>query len=271
MVDNPKKKERTTDLVIKAVLQGFRAIDTACQPKHYREDLVGDALVVLQDTYSIKREALFLQTKFTSITGQDTSKPLPYDPKDSVREQILSSFQVSLKNLRTNYLDSYILHSPLNTLKETIEAWRTLMQLQDEGKTRVIGLSNAYDPRLIKSLHEIRKVQVVQNRWYEGNHWDKEVCRFCLEDGIQYQSFWTLTGSPSLIEHPTLVTLAKKTSCTPAQVIYKLAQMRGITPLAGSTNEKRMEDGVKTAELDLNLDPECDDAIQSLNAFIDED
>lgn len=36
----------------------------ACQPKHYREDLVGEALVVLQSKHEIKREHLFLQTKY---------------------------------------------------------------------------------------------------------------------------------------------------------------------------------------------------------------
>lgn len=38
------KKEKTTELVTKAVLTGFRGIDTACQPKHYSEALVGKAL-----------------------------------------------------------------------------------------------------------------------------------------------------------------------------------------------------------------------------------
>ncbi|KAF8512779.1 NADP-dependent oxidoreductase domain-containing protein, partial [Gautieria morchelliformis] len=135
----------------------------------------------------IKREHLFLQTKFTSIGGQDRSLPLPYDPSSSVRAQVLASFQVSLRNLHTTYLDSLILHSPLETIGQTLEAWRTLMQLQDEGKVRMIGVSNTYDVQILNSLCELRKVQVVQNRWYEGNDWDKQVCAYCLVHGIQYQ------------------------------------------------------------------------------------
>lgn len=38
------KKEKTTGLVLEALKQGFRGIDTACQPKHYSEDLVGAAV-----------------------------------------------------------------------------------------------------------------------------------------------------------------------------------------------------------------------------------
>ena len=64
------KKENTTNLVFEALKQGFKGIDTACQPKHYREDLVG---LGLQKAYEIgiKREDLFFQTKFTPIDGQD--------------------------------------------------------------------------------------------------------------------------------------------------------------------------------------------------------
>ncbi|HEX5670819.1 MAG TPA: hypothetical protein VFX66_04720, partial [Sulfuricurvum sp.] len=60
------KKERTADLVVQAVLSGFRGIDTACQPKHYEEPLVGAAIRRLRD-HSILREDLFIQTKFTPL------------------------------------------------------------------------------------------------------------------------------------------------------------------------------------------------------------
>ena len=50
------KKDRTADLVVKAVLAGFRGIDTACQPKHYDEALVGAALNRLKD-HGIERDA----------------------------------------------------------------------------------------------------------------------------------------------------------------------------------------------------------------------
>ena len=73
------KKEHTADLVVKAIQTGFKGIDTACQPKHYNEELVE---VTLQRLYGcgIKREALFVQTKFTPLDGQDPRK-VPYDQK----------------------------------------------------------------------------------------------------------------------------------------------------------------------------------------------
>jgi diketogulonate reductase-like aldo/keto reductase len=61
------------------------------------------------------------------------------------------------------------------------------MQLQDEGKVRLIGVSNTYDVRILQTLSKERKVQVVQNRWYEGNEWDQKVLSYCRESGVMYQ------------------------------------------------------------------------------------
>jgi len=69
------KKDATARLVQLAVESGFTAIDTANQLIHYQESLVGDALVALQQQ-GIKRDTLFLQTKFTSVDGQGNSTPL---------------------------------------------------------------------------------------------------------------------------------------------------------------------------------------------------
>ncbi|TDL26104.1 Aldo/keto reductase [Rickenella mellea] len=245
------KKERTSALVVEAVLQGFRAIDTAGQPKHYNEEFVGAALQILQDQHGIKREDIWLQTKFTSINGQDTTKPLPYDPTQPIPNQVQTSFSDSLKNLRTTYLDSYILHSPLPTRDGTLEAWRTLGKLQDEGHVRRIGVSNPYDVGTLEALAKERPVQVVQNRWYEGNQWDKEVCAYCKRNGMMYQSFWTLTGSPRLLTHPSLNALAQRHHKTPEQILFRLAQTRGVVPLAGSTDRGRMRDGVETEQIEL--------------------
>jgi diketogulonate reductase-like aldo/keto reductase len=68
------KKDQTSEYVISAINAGFRAIDTACQPKHYNEPAVGNALNYLYQQKTITREEIFLQTKFTSLHGQDPTK-----------------------------------------------------------------------------------------------------------------------------------------------------------------------------------------------------
>src|SRR5262245_39368559 len=103
------KKEATADLVQTALKAGFTAIDTANQPKHYTEPLVGEALGI-GAAQGIASDSLVLQTKFTPVNGQDHR--LPYDPKASVSEQVAQSFESSLQHLKTDYLDSYLLHGP---------------------------------------------------------------------------------------------------------------------------------------------------------------
>ncbi|KAG7446675.1 Aldo/keto reductase [Guyanagaster necrorhizus] len=262
------KQERTTDLVVSAVLNGFKAIDTACQPKHYREDLVGNALQTLKEVHGIERDRLFIQTKFTSIDGQDRSKPLPYDPSATVPEQVRTSFEKSLANLRTAYIDSYILHSPLRTIHQTLEAWRVLIKLQDEGKVRMIGVSNAYDVGILRALGQERQVQVVQNRWYEGNAWDQDVVRYCKTNGVVYQSFWTLTGSPSLLSQRSVLAISAALSMTPAQVLYGIVQMGGIMPLSGTTSEVHMKEDVAVESSNLVTDDKLRNHVDTIKRLV---
>jgi len=99
------KEDRTAALTELALRAGFRGIDTACQPKHYHEPGVGAA------DAAFERESLYVQTKFTPVSGHDPQR-IPYDADASVSEQVAQSFAVSLQNLRTTYLDALILHSP---------------------------------------------------------------------------------------------------------------------------------------------------------------
>lgn len=54
------KKERTAELVYQAICNGFRGVDTAAQPKHYREDLVGEGVRRAIDEGKVGREDLFV-------------------------------------------------------------------------------------------------------------------------------------------------------------------------------------------------------------------
>ena len=115
------KKERTAELVNQAVTAGFRFIDTACQPKHYNEAGVGNGWTSAAQELNLDRDDFWLQTKFTSINGQDPNN-VPYDKTAPIEEQIRTSLQVSLKNLHTTYLDSWVMHSPERTIEKTIAA-----------------------------------------------------------------------------------------------------------------------------------------------------
>jgi diketogulonate reductase-like aldo/keto reductase len=62
------KKDQTADLVYTAVSAGFRAIDTAAQPRHYQEHLVGDGIRKAIADGVVRREDLYVKPRLTAIS-----------------------------------------------------------------------------------------------------------------------------------------------------------------------------------------------------------
>jgi diketogulonate reductase-like aldo/keto reductase len=59
------KKDQTKHLVKEAIVAGFRRVDTAAQPRHYQEHLVGEALREAYSEGIVKREDLYVSMKMT--------------------------------------------------------------------------------------------------------------------------------------------------------------------------------------------------------------
>lgn len=251
------KKEKTASLVVKAIKYGFKGIDTACQPKHYFEPGVGQALKELA-AVGITRDEIFLQTKFTPLTGQDPNN-IPYDPNASLHEQVKQSFSVSKANLRTDYIDSFILHSPLNTHQETIEVWKAMEEIFYQSEVKQLGISNCYDIKKFQQLYTDANVKpaVLQNRFYAETHFDKDLRLLCVKNDIVYQSFWTLTANPNLLQSAVITDIAAVKRKTPAQVLFRYLTQVGVTPLTGTTSDDHMVDDLaifkfELSEADLN-------------------
>src|SRR5215468_12271431 len=136
------KEEATESLAFGALTTGFRGIDTANQRKHYHEAGVGRA-IARAAAAGIPRDALFVQTKFTHLGGQDHR--LPYDAAAPIAEQVAQSFASSLEHLGVAAIDSYVLHGPTTgsgLVANDWEAWRAMEALHDDGKARLLGVSN---------------------------------------------------------------------------------------------------------------------------------
>ena len=245
------KKEHTAKLVEQAITLGFRGIDTACQPKHYNESGVGEGISACLN-HQLKREELYLQTKFTPLGGHDPER-IPYDPKASLNTQVQQSFQVSLENLGTEYLDCLVLHSPLPTFHQTWAVWQAMQYLVNLGQVKQLGISNCYDPAFFKHLYEVAEVKpaVLQNRFYAETGYDRELRQFCRDRGIIYQSFWTLTANPRILSHQVTRTLAVKYGRTVEQIFFRTLSQIGIIPLTGTTSPEHMREDVAIFEFGL--------------------
>ncbi|MFC2146233.1 aldo/keto reductase family protein [Acidobacteriota bacterium] len=249
------KKDATSGLVIKAVSMGFRAIDTANQPRHYQEPLVGEALLALEKE-GIPRDSLFLQTKFTPADGHDHS--IPYDPARDLATQVAQSFSGSLKNLNTDYVDSYLLHGPYSMVglgDSDWEVWHAIEEIYQSGQARMIGVSNFNFGQLVTMVEKAKiKPMVVQNRCFAHQGWDRTVREFCQANNIIYQGFSLLTANGFVLQHPRVERIAQRLEKTPAQVVFRYAMQVGMVPLTGTTNEQHMKEDLQARDFELAAD-----------------
>ena len=260
------KKSDTARLVTLAIQTGFRAIDTACQPKHYDEAGVG-AGVVASLSPALTRADLYLQTKFTSLSGQDPDQ-VPYDRKAPLPHQVAQSVAMSLTNLQTDYLDCVLLHSPMPTMTQTHAAWRALEACVDTGQIRQLGVSNCYRPDDLKDLYQGARIKpfVVQNRFYADTNYDRDIRAYCDQHQMIYQSFWTLSANAGLLAHKTITGPATAHKRTAAQILFRYLTQIGVVPLTGTKSAAHMREDL--AIFDFELSREESSAIaERLNAF----
>lgn len=247
------KKDDTARLVKMALESGFRAIDTACQPKHYNEKQVGDGIAQAFKELELTREDIFIQTKFTPLNGQDLNN-IPYNPTDPLQKQICDSLEISLSNLQTNYIDSLILHSPIIPLEETMKAWSVFESFVEDGLVKQIGISNCYDLKIFEYLYKNSKIKpnVVQNRFYEESGYDKKLRGFCDTYGVSYQSFWSLSANPKILHSKIIHDIALKYHKNPEQIFYRFLTEINITPLNGTTSKIHMEEDLAILNFELD-------------------
>ena len=244
------KKEATSSLVQTAVGAGFKAIDTANQPRHYNEAAVGEALA------GTSRDSLFLQTKFTPLNGHDNR--VPYDPQVSLTDQVNQSFESSLRHLQTSRIDSYLLHGPYTypgLSSEDWEVWSAIESIYKSGRAGMIGISNVNVLQVAALIDKANvKPMVVQNRCFANRGWDREVRELCKQHGIMYQGFSLLTANPYVLRHPQVISIAKRLGVDTPQVVFRFAMQAGMVPLTGTTNLEHMKEDLKVYDIQLSAD-----------------
>lgn len=248
------KEDETERLTLLALEAGFRGIDTANQRRHYHEAGVGAALARAIASGLVRRDELFLQTKFTYAAGQDHR--LPYDPAADLPTQVRQSFASSLEHLGVDTLDSYVLHGPSRRVglgPADREVWRAMEELRAAGKVRSLGVSNVG----LDQLEELcacagQPPAFVQNRCFACDGWDARVRAFCRERGIVYQGFSLLTANLRELRHPRIAQIARRAACSIAQVVFAFALRVGMLPLTGTTDPVHMREDLQAAGLDLS-------------------
>ena len=156
----------------------------------------------------------------------------------------------SLKRLRLERIDLYQLHMP-DPLVSIEDSVGTLAQLKNEGKIRLIGLSNVTQEH-IERARRIVPIVSVQNRYsFSDREWDY-VVDYCERNGIAFIPYFPLAAGRVAGQIPEQI--ARAHQATPHQVasVWLLKRSRVILPIPGTSSVKHLEENVAAASLQLS-------------------
>jgi diketogulonate reductase-like aldo/keto reductase len=223
---------KTSDVVLAALEARYRHIDTASA--YGNEENVGAAIRMS----GLPRESIFVTTK---LWNSDHGNP----------ERALDT---SLRKLKMDYVDLYLIHFPV---RQRRQSWRALEALQKKGKTRSIGVSNFTIAHLSELLDERETVPAVNQVEFHPYLYQQDLLAFCRAKGIVVEAYSPLTHGERL-EDPKLVAIAKKYSSpkakSTAQILIRWALQHGLVVLPKSSNRRRIFENADVFDFEISED-----------------
>lgn len=220
----------STKKAVAAALQaGYRHVDTAAV--YGNEAGVGAAIA----ESGLPRDQVFVTTKLWN--------------NDQGYDKALRAFDASLKRLKLEYVDLYLIHWPVAGLR--LESWRALEQLFSEKRARAIGVSNFLEPHLeeltksAKVLPAVNQIELTPFLQRSGT------VALCRKLGITLEAYSPLTRGQRL-SHPVVLELAATTGRSPAQVLLRWGVQRGFVILPKSVTPERIVENAALFDFELD-------------------
>ena len=226
------------DVIPEAIRAGYRHIDTASY--YGNEEAVGDAW----SGSGIDRGKFFITTKLwkTEMGYAETKR----------------AAEESLRRLRTDYIDLYLIHWPRPTMDADwrtldLETWRAMEELVKEGKVLSIGVSNFLPHHLENIISGGSIMPVVDQIEFHPGYMQKDVLAYCRERGILVEA-WSPLGRGRVFEDELLNGLAAKYSVSLAQLCKRFAMQEGVLPLPKSSSMQRMLENMDVFGFEIDDD-----------------
>jgi methylglyoxal/glyoxal reductase len=227
---------------------GFRLFDNASL--YGNEEGIGKAL----RSGGVPRAELFVSSKLRN--------------KEQGYDLALKGFEGSLKRLGLDYLDLYLIHWPMPKRGLFCETWRALEMLYQEGVVRAIGVSNFEAHHLDTLLADCAVRPMVNQMEFNPYLAIAPLRRYCAEQEIQVEGYFPLggpageglgakrpdTGRVPLLQHQTIVDIAKARDRSPAQVALRWELQSGVIPLPKSMRPERIRENYMAFEFELTPD-----------------
>lgn len=216
--------------VKEALKVGYGHIDTAAFYKN--EDGVGTGI----KESKVPREKIFLTSKVWI--------------SDEGYEKTLKAFETSIKKLKTDYLDLYLIHWP-NPLHN--ETWRALEKLYKEGYVRAIGVSNFTAGHLKDLMSNAEIMPMVNQVEFHPLLVQNDLREFCQKNSIQLEA-WSPLMRGKVFEIPLLKELAKKYKKTVSQIVLRWDLQMGVVTIPKSTTPSRIKENTDIFDFEISKD-----------------
>ena len=235
--------EETRAAVTAALQTGYRFVDTAAAYGNERE--VGQAV---RDS-GLARDDVFLETKIWI--------------SDYGYEETLHGFDKSAGKLGVEQIDLLILHQALpSAFEKTLQGYRALETLLDEGKVRAIGVSNFMVEHLTRLLDVATVVPAVNQIEVHPYFQQRDVQAFGAEHGILTQAWSPIGGITfyrdgnhgSTLDDPVIGRIAEDHKKSPAQVMLRWHVQQGRCVIPKSTKPHRISENIDVFDVDLTAD-----------------
>ncbi|HPR88544.1 MAG TPA: aldo/keto reductase [bacterium] len=223
---------KCTRCVVDAIEVGYRLIDTAAS--YMNEAAVGDGIKQAR----VPRELLFLTSKlWVQHTGY---------------EKTLQAIDNSLRRLKLDYLDLYLIHQPYGDVHGS---WRAMQDAYRAGKLRAIGVSN-FQPDRLMDLTVFNEIKPAVNQ-IEINPFQQQEdgLKFMREIGVQAEAWAPFAeGRNNLFQNEVLHNIAVRHGKTIGQVVLRWVIQRGVIVLAKSVRKERMSENLAIFDFELSAD-----------------
>lgn len=224
-------EDAACEAAVKAALDcGYRHIDTAAVYRN--EEAVGRAVADSE----VPRDEVFITTKCWST--------------DFGRDSTRAACETSLRKLRADYVDLYLLHWPDDDTM--MEAWETLAALREEGKCRSIGVSNFSIRRFEESFLPHTGVMPALNQVEIHPFYARRALRdYCAGKDILVQSYCPLSAARRL-DDPVIAGVSSEVGKTPAQVLIRWHLQHGLVVIPKSQRPERIRENADVFDFALS-------------------